>query len=140
MAYARYHVSSQIVLDGIAGFAYDSIHTTRPITALGTSAVESHSATEENFALQAGYVMPWQGLTLVPRVGVQYVHLSEDGYHETGASGFNLNGSSRTLDSFQPVLSFTALKAFTLIAACASPRRSRSRTATSSSAHRRRWP
>jgi outer membrane autotransporter protein len=112
MAYARYHATPQIVIDGIAGFAYDSIHTSRPIAPLNSNAVESHSGTEENLALQAGYMMPVDGFTLIPRVGAQYVHLSQNGFSESGASGFDLTAPSSHIDSFQPVISISALRAF----------------------------
>lgn len=113
MAYARYQAAPQVVIDGITGFAYDSIHTTRSIAALGTNAVESHSGTEEDLALRAGYLLPWQGLTLIPRIGAQYVHLSQNGYSETGGSGYDLSAPSSHFDSFQPLVSFSALEAFT---------------------------
>jgi fibronectin-binding autotransporter adhesin len=114
MAYARYRAGPQVVVDGLAGFAYDSIHTVRPVAALGANAVENHSATEENFALQAGYVATWNGVTLIPRLGAQYVHLSQHGFSESGASGFDLAARSSRLDSFQPIASISASKAFVL--------------------------
>jgi outer membrane autotransporter protein len=110
MLYAHYRAAPQIVVDGIAGFAYDRIHTSRPIASLGTSATESHNGFEENLAIQAGYVMPWQGFTLIPRVGAQYLHLSENRFSESGGSGFNLTSGPQNVDSFQPTIGVTALK------------------------------
>jgi outer membrane autotransporter protein len=114
MLYAHYHAAPQIVVDGIAGFAYDRIHTARPITALGTTATESHNGYEENLAVQAGYVMPWQGFTVIPRAGARYLHFSENRFSETGGSGFNLSRGSQNVDSFQPLIGVAALKPFAL--------------------------
>ncbi len=114
MVYGRYTATPQIIVDGIAGFALDRIHTSRPITALGTNAVETHEGTEGNFALEAGYIVPWQGFTLIPRLGAQYVHLTQQGYTENGASGFNMTAPHSHLDSFQPLVSIAALKTYTL--------------------------
>lgn len=114
MVYAHYRAAPPIVVDGIAGFAYDRIHTERPITALGGNASESHNGFEQNLAVQAGYVVPWQGFTLIPRIGAQYLHLSENGFSETGGSGFDLSRGRQNVDSFQPSIGMTALKPFAL--------------------------
>ena len=114
MIYAHYHAAPQIVVDGIGGFAYDRIHTLRPITSLGTTATESHNGYEENLAVQAGYVVPWQGFTVIPRIGAHYLHFSENRFSETGGSGFNLSRGSQNVDSFQPSIGVAALKAFAL--------------------------
>jgi hypothetical protein len=37
MVYAHYRAAPQILVDGIAGIAYDRIHTSRPITALSST-------------------------------------------------------------------------------------------------------
>jgi outer membrane autotransporter protein len=113
MLYGRWNATPEVVVDAVAGFAYDRIHTSRPIASLGTNAVESHSGTEENLAFQAGYKLPWEGFTIIPRIGAQYVHVSQQGFTETGASGFNLTAPRSHTDSFQPVLSVTALESFT---------------------------
>jgi outer membrane autotransporter protein len=114
MVYAHYRAAPRIIVDGIAGIAYDRIHTARPITALSSTASESHNAWEENLALQAGYVMPWQGFTLIPRVGAQYLHLAENRFSESGGSGFDLSRGAQNVDSFQPLISLAALHPFTL--------------------------
>jgi outer membrane autotransporter protein len=114
MVYAHYHAAPQIIVDGIAGFAYDRIHTARPITSLGSTASETHNGFEENLAVQAGYVMPWQGFTMIPRVGAQYLHFAENRFSETGGSGFDLSRGAQNVDSFQPSIGITALKPFTL--------------------------
>jgi outer membrane autotransporter protein len=114
MLYAHYRADPQIIVDGVAGLAYDRIHTSRPITSLGSNATESHNAYESSLALQAGYVMPWQGFTLIPHIGAQYVHLAEDGFTETGGSGFDLSRSHESVDSFQPSIGVSVLEPFTL--------------------------
>ena len=51
---------------------------------------------------------------MIPRIGAQYLHLSQNGYSESGASGFNLTAPSSRFNSFQPIFSIAALQAFTL--------------------------
>ena len=58
--------------------------------------------------------MPWQGFTVIPRVGAQYLHFSENRFSETGGSGFNLSRGAGEVDSFQPSIGVAALKAFAL--------------------------
>jgi outer membrane autotransporter protein len=57
--------------------------------------------------------LPRQGFTVIPRIGAQYLHLSENGFSETGGSGFNLT-RGQDIDSFQPMVGLTSLKASTL--------------------------
>jgi fibronectin-binding autotransporter adhesin len=113
LLYGSWLPRSDIVVDAVASIAYDRISTSRPVSALGTNAVERHNGWEESLALQAGYVVPWDGFTVIPRAGLQYAHLSETGFSETGASGFNLTAPDHTTDSLQPTLSVSALRTFT---------------------------
>ncbi|HEX3974008.1 MAG TPA: autotransporter outer membrane beta-barrel domain-containing protein, partial [Stellaceae bacterium] len=114
MVYAHYVAAPQILIDGVAGIGYDRIHTSRPITSLGSNAAETHNAWEENLALQAGYVMPWQGFSIIPRIGAQYLHLAENRFSESGGSGFDLSRGHQSVDSFQPLISLAALRPFAL--------------------------
>jgi outer membrane autotransporter protein len=111
--YASYKPAATINVDTLVGVAYDRIDTNRPVPALGTAAVEGHNGYEENVAFQAGYTLAAGDWTLVPRVGAQYVHFAQTAYTESGASGFDLSSPSIHTDSFQPVLSATALDPFT---------------------------
>jgi fibronectin-binding autotransporter adhesin len=42
--------------------------------------------------------------TLTPKAGVQYLHLSENSFAETGGGGFAVSSGSRGTDSLQPYI------------------------------------
>lgn len=113
MLYGSYRPTTHVMIDGVVGFAYDRIHTSRPVPALGTTAEESHNGYEENLALQAGYAIPWRNYLFVPRFGFRYLHLAQTSYDETGASGFDLSSQPTYTDSFEPLVSVTALTRWT---------------------------
>jgi outer membrane autotransporter protein len=90
-----------------AGYAHDWFQTTRTIAGIGTAA-ESHAGDEATAAGQWSLPMQIRGLgengvaTLTPKIGIQYVHLSEGAFAETGGSGFDLSSGARGSDSLQP--------------------------------------
>lgn len=104
------------LLTGTAGYAHDSIDSSRPFAGIGT-ATESHSGNEATAAGQWSLPLPMQGLdqgvaTLTPKAGLQFLHLSENGFSETGASGFNLSSSGRGTDSLQPFIAVSVAQKF----------------------------
>jgi fibronectin-binding autotransporter adhesin len=104
------------LLTGAAGYAHDSIDSSRPFAGIGT-ATESHSGNEATAAGQWSLPLPMQGLdqgvaTLTPKAGLQFLHLSENGFSETGASGFNLSSSGRGTDSLQPFIAVSVAQKF----------------------------
>jgi outer membrane autotransporter protein len=99
-----------------AGYAHDWFDTRRGITEIGTAA-QSHGGNEATLAGQ--WSLPWQtagfggGLaTLTPKAGIQFVHLSEGSFSESGASGFDLASGNRSTDSFQPYVGVAASQKF----------------------------
>ncbi|MBV9551231.1 MAG: autotransporter outer membrane beta-barrel domain-containing protein, partial [Alphaproteobacteria bacterium] len=89
-----------------AGYAHDWFHTTRGIAGIGTAA-ESHAGDEATADAQWSLplqIAGWGGgiASLTPKLGIQYVHLSEGAFGETGGSGFDLSSGSRGTDSLQP--------------------------------------
>jgi outer membrane autotransporter protein len=104
------------LLTGTAGYAHDSIDSSRPFAGIGT-ATESHSGNEATAAGQWSLPLQIQGLdqgvaTLTPKAGLQFLHLSENGFSETGASGFNLSSSGRGTDSLQPFIAVSIAQKF----------------------------
>jgi outer membrane autotransporter protein len=98
------------------GYAHDWFDTKRGIIDLGT-ATQSHGGNEATVAGQWSLPLSIQGLsggeaTLTPKAGFQFVHLSESGFSETGANGFDLSSGSHSTDSFQPYISFAASQKF----------------------------
>jgi outer membrane autotransporter protein len=93
---------------GTAGYAHDWFDTQRGIAGIGMAS-QSHGGNEATAAAQWSLPLAIQGYgngiaTLTPKAGVQFVHLSEDGFSESGASGFDLSSSNRGTDSFQPYI------------------------------------
>jgi fibronectin-binding autotransporter adhesin len=88
------------------GYANDRFVTNRGFAGVGT-ANEQHSGNEATAAGQWSLPLPMQGYgggiaTVTPKAGIQYLHLSEDAFSETGASGFDLANSGHGTDSLQP--------------------------------------
>jgi fibronectin-binding autotransporter adhesin len=104
------------LLTATAGYAYDWIDTSRSLF-LGT-ATESHGANEATAAAQWSLPLQVQGVgqgvaTLTPKAGVQFLHLGEHGFTETGASGFDLSTAGHTTNSLQPFVALSLSQKFT---------------------------
>ncbi|HZB90496.1 MAG TPA: autotransporter domain-containing protein, partial [Stellaceae bacterium] len=112
MLYASYG-AGRWAFDATIGYAYDSISATRPIASLGETASSSHDGQEATGALQATRRFVLDGVSLLPAAGLQYAHLSEGGYSENGASGFDLDVASRNADSLRPFVGVSAATALT---------------------------
>jgi fibronectin-binding autotransporter adhesin len=98
------------------GYAHDGISTNRPISGIG-AASEGHDGNEVTVGAQWSRPMPIAGLgggiaALTPRAGLQYLHLSENGFGETGASGFDLSSGGRDSDSLQPYIGVAVAQKF----------------------------
>jgi fibronectin-binding autotransporter adhesin len=79
------------LLTATAGYAHDSFSTSRSLTGIGTP-TESHGGNEATAAAQWSRPLQLQsfggGLAAVtPKAGVQFLHLSENGFAETGRVG-----------------------------------------------------
>jgi outer membrane autotransporter protein len=100
-------------LDATAGYGYERIGAQRPIAVVGETASSNHDGHEATGALQARTRLAFNGINIVPTVGLEYVHLLEAGFQESGAPGFDLNGASRNADSLRPFVAVGASEAFT---------------------------
>ena len=103
------------LLTATAGYAHDWIDTSRSLI-LGT-AIEHHGADEATAATQWSLPLQVQGLgqglaTLTPKTGVQFLHLGENGFTETGAGGFDLSAASHGTDSLQPFVALALSQKF----------------------------
>jgi hypothetical protein len=89
-------------------------------TASGIGATEGHGGDEATVAAQWCRPLQVQGWAdaaggiadLTPKLGVQYLHLSEGAFAETGASGCSLSSGSRGTDSLQPYLGVALAQRF----------------------------
>ncbi|HVA12222.1 MAG TPA: autotransporter domain-containing protein, partial [Stellaceae bacterium] len=100
-------------LDATAGYAYDRIAEARPIAALGQTASAHHDAHEATAATQASYRFERGGMTIMPAAGLDYVHLFDEGFAESGATGFDLNVTHRNADSLRPFIGASVSEPFT---------------------------
>ena len=106
----------QSLFTGTAGYAHDSIDTNRPFAGIGT-ANESHNGNEATVAGQWSLPLQVQGFgqgiaTFTPKAGVQFLHIDESAFNETGAAGFDLSSNSRGTDSLQPFIAVSAAQKF----------------------------
>ena len=110
---ARFHVyggmlAGPSLFSATAGYAHDWFDTQRGLAGIGTAS-QSHSGNEATAAGQWSLPLSIQGYggglaALTPKVGIEYLHLSEDAFAETGALDFNLANSGHGTDSLQPYL------------------------------------
>ena len=106
----------QNLFTATAGYAHDSIRTNRSFAGIGTAS-ESHGGNEATVAAQWSRPLEVDGFggglaSVTPKLGVQFLHLSEDSFSESGAGGLNLASPSRSTDSFQPYVGVAASQKF----------------------------
>jgi outer membrane autotransporter protein len=97
-----------------AGYAHDWIGTDRPITGIGIAA-ESHGGDEVTAAAQWALPLQADAFTVTPKAGLQFLHLLEAGFAETGGGAFDLSSGSRDTDSLQPYLGVAVAETFTTV-------------------------
>ena len=100
-----------VVLSTTAGYAHDWIDTGRGFAGVGTAA-ESHGGNEATAGAQGARFFRFGEVALAAKAGVQYLHLGESGFAETGANGLDLVSGNRSTDSFQPYLRLSAARDF----------------------------
>ena len=100
-----------VVLSTTAGYAHDWIDTGRGFYGIGTAA-ESHGGNEATAGAQAAHLFQLAAVAIAAKAGVQYLHLGEGGFSESGANGLDLASGNRSTDSFQPYLRLAATRTF----------------------------
>jgi outer membrane autotransporter protein len=98
-----------------AGYARDWINSSREVTT--GAATESHGGNEATMAAQWSRPLTISGFngndaTLTPKGGLQYLHLWEGGFGESGAGGFDLSSAGNGTASLQPYLGIAASQRF----------------------------
>jgi fibronectin-binding autotransporter adhesin len=104
---------------GTASYAFDRISTARDVAGIGT-ANEGHDGHEIALAGQWSLPTPVAGASpvrpiLTPKIGVQYLHLFEDGFKETGVGGFGVSSTGNDTDSLQPYVGLAAAEKFATV-------------------------
>ena len=93
--------SGPFAIDAQGGYTHDSIKTTRTFGPPVGTASASHGGDEGHAAVEGSYRADFGSANVIPWVGFNYVHLSEDAFTETGAHNFNLQVASHSNDSAQ---------------------------------------
>lgn len=109
--YGSYEVQ-RFALDLSLGYGFDRIKMRNQ--SAGGTAKSAHDAHELVAAMQMGYAIDLpSSVVLTPKVGVDYLHLFEDGYKESGAGAFDLEAKSSDTDSLKPHVGVSVAKTFT---------------------------
>ena len=93
----------KLTFSSIFGYAFHDVRTTRNITGFGT-ATGSQDQNAISLAAQFTYLAHAEAWNLLPYFGVQYTHLSQSAYTETGSQGFNMTVLGNNAASFRPYL------------------------------------
>lgn len=112
-AYADYDLSNTAFLDVIIGYAYNDIESNRynvggisGLTAKGDRDGTQYFARAE---IGNAYMLDaMNGVTLTPSALLNYIHVDQDGYTETGAGGANLVVNPDDMDILELGLSLEA--------------------------------
>ena len=104
------YAPGRVAFDATLGYAHDFIDAKRPL--VGVTASSTHDGDEANAALQASTRLDLGAVTVVPSAGLDYVHLAEAGFTESGAPGFDLAVSHRSANSLHPFIAADAAESF----------------------------
>lgn len=99
------------VLSATAGWAHDWIDTSRGFSGIGAAA-ESHGGNEATAGGQAARAFPLGAAVVAAKTGLQYLHLGESGFAESGANGQDLASANRSTDSLQPFIRLSATRPY----------------------------
>ncbi len=117
--YASFFTEQGFFIDGIfsgSHLEYDSRrHIQYSISeTINTNAIGKNSGTAFNIALTSGYNMAFGGLTVTPRISVDYTNNQVDALNEQGGQGWALHVDSQEFDSLQTAAGLQLAYAFNL--------------------------
>ena len=97
------YVSGPWHLDGIFSYGYLQTDTKRIISvgSINQEADGSYDGNVFSLSTEGGYAFEAGPLTIEPTLGLNYTHLSQDSFSETGAGVYGLNVNSVDMDSFR---------------------------------------
>ena len=100
-----------VALTATAGYAHDWIDTSRSLSGLGTAG-EGHGGNEATAGAQVLRSFAFGEAVVAAKAGLQYLHLSENGFAEGGADGMDLSSGNRSADSLEPYVRLSAVREF----------------------------
>ncbi len=92
-----------IALDANLGFAVNKVESDRVASLAGSVAHGSYDERELSGSVQASRKLKADGFNIRPKAGVEYIHLFQDGYTETG-SPFGFAIQDTETDSLRPFI------------------------------------
>ncbi|MFP4055163.1 MAG: autotransporter domain-containing protein, partial [Phycisphaerae bacterium] len=96
-------------VDAAAGYGYSWYEGKRNLSMLGRTAENDHAGQEYFTFLATGYDFHVGEFTFGPVASVQYTHVEEDGYRESGAGAMNLDVDAVRADSLQTTVGLRAM-------------------------------
>ncbi len=90
----------------VAGYSLDHFTANRGVS-IGSDVTQlagAYDGGQIQAALQGDYALDFSGFTLKPLVGLQYAHLSENAFTETGSDSLALSVPAQSYDSLRPYL------------------------------------
>ena len=95
------HSNDYLTLSAIGGYAYHDVQAKRNLLGIGT-AIGKQAQNEASANLQLTMNPNEEGHSLMPYLGVQWVHLSQGAYTERGTPGFDMVFNKADADSLRP--------------------------------------
>jgi outer membrane autotransporter protein len=106
-AYGTYSQAG-FYLDAAMGFGWNWYENNRNINWIGRKAKSDHDGQEYMAFLGGGYDWTFDRFTVGPTASLQYVHIREDGYSESGAGALNLKVDSSDADFLRQTVGLRA--------------------------------
>ncbi len=97
------HSFDSITLSGVSGYAYHDVDSHRNLVGVGV-ALGKQAQNEASLNLQLTMNLEGEVHSLLPYAGIQWVHLSQNAYSESGTPGFDMVFNKATVDSLRPYL------------------------------------
>ena len=120
-AFTNYYIMDRLYVDGIVTFGGNTYDTERNISGASATANGSTEGTQLSVSTSTGYDFNSRGFTFGPRFSVNYVRIHIDSYSERGASPFNLQFDSQTIESVSTTLGGQVMYAISMTWGVLSP-------------------
>jgi T5SS/PEP-CTERM-associated repeat protein len=102
-AYAQYAFGNW-TLDTLAGYTSDAGQVARPLAFVGRAATAAYTTNDTIAAAQVGPHLQWDGMTVLPTLGVDYVQAVLPTVSESGADSLNLTVTGQSVTSVRGVV------------------------------------
>ena len=95
------HSFEFLTLSGVGGYAYHDVTSRRNLLGIGT-ALGNQAQNEASLNFQLTVNPQSDAQSLMPYLGIQWVHLAQDAYAEQGTPGFDMAYDASSVDSLRP--------------------------------------